>query len=155
MKRYTAALLTLVCVGLSACTPVNIHPLKQPDPAQQASVTVYRKSAAHGALISMIVGVDGQDVAELDGDQITTFYLTPGSHDFYVRSSQGDIPFHLSVTLDAQKLVCMNGGPHDFTPAELLPFYYQSHSAFLLAAGDCPAEADLVKYKTVPVDYVP
>jgi hypothetical protein len=155
MKRSIAALSALGCVGLCACTPVHIRPLKQPDPAQQATVSVYRESAAHSALISVILGVDGQDVVELDNNQIATFYLMPGDHDFYVRSSQGDVPLHLQLNIEAKKLVCMKTGPHDFTPAELLPFYFQSHSAFVLAAGDCPAAADLAKFETVPVQYTP
>jgi hypothetical protein len=155
MKRSLVGLLLLGCLGLGACTPVQIRPLKQPDPAQQATVTVYRNSDFHGGGLSMIVGVDGQDVVELDNSEITTLYLTPGSHDFYVRSSQDDVPLHLTVTLEAKKLICMRGGPHDFTPAELLPFYYQSHSAFILVTGECPAEADLAKYKSVPLQYVP
>ncbi len=143
-------------VFVSACTPANIRPIAKPDPGKEATVVVYRSSSFYIGGVSMILGVDGTDVAKMDNSTITTLELPAGTHDLYVRSNKADSPFHFPAVLQAGQKLCLEGKPSDADMVTgIVPFARYATSMFQLYAAPCLTDEAAKAYEAEPVQYQP
>ena len=148
------SLCLITCLSVVGCNPASIVRPKAPDEAQRAEVLVYREPAMNAAGIGMVFGADENDYVALNNTQYARLDVSPGSHTFFVRSTQADKPFSLTVELGANESKCLKAyaNPTNMGKA-LLPFAYYMGNTFLLELTPCLTPEELAKYSPVVIEY--
>ncbi len=152
--RLSLFLSIILCLGLVGCTPAHIVRLNAPPESERVEVLVYRESAFNHGGVGLVFGADKRDFVQLSNDEYARLYLPAGNHRFFVRSTQADTPYELSVSLVANQTACFkaHANPGNLGKA-LLPFAFYLGNSFLLAPVSCLSEAEIAKYSLVKVEY--
>jgi hypothetical protein len=97
----------------------------------------------------MIFGSNGNDFVALYNNEYAQITIPSGFHVVFVRSTQGDKPYTLPVTLSPNEKKCFKAyaNPENYAKA-LLPIAYLFGNTFRLTAISCPTKEELAKYSS-------
>lgn len=157
MRSSSIALLTVaLAVALMACTPARITRLQQPSAdSTPGRVVVHRKGALNAGGVSAVLGIDDSDLVVLRSGTYVELSLDPGEHDFFIRSTQADRPFHRPVAVAAASTTCLRvpPNPNNWMKALFFTLGYYFGNTFLLEAIPCPEPSFYSAYKKVSIMY--
>lgn len=148
-------LVILVSASTTGCVPLKVARLPKPTPEVSAEVLIFREWELSASGIRAQVGVDGKTYCSLGTSQYSTFNLSAGDHEFFVRSAGGE-PSVLKVSLGAGTRTCMLASPNPTNYGKALTplgIAYAFGQTFLLTGATCPSAEVLPSLEAVSVEY--
>lgn len=152
MKIRHLCLLVISVLLISSCTPAKFVRLSNPIESERSEVFVYRESAFNSGGVNAIFGANGNDYVKLGNSTFAELALPAGSHEFFVRSDQADVPFThtLHLTVGAKKCLRIFPNPGNLKKSlEITPFSFFTSNTFALEEVTCPSSDVLKKFKQV------
>ena len=154
--------LLIVLVAVTAvigCTPMQTKPLEATEINNRSEVIVFRESQFVGAAVGMIIGANGNDYVKLSGGSYASMYFRPGNYEFFVRSSNADEPFLVTLDLPVNDVTCLRAFNNEGTAAAAIlggPIGFlasRGSSVFNMEETECWSKEELDGRKAVAVEY--
>ena len=156
MKLLIVLAAVTVFIG---CTPMQSKPLEATEINNRSEVIIYRESAFLNSAVSMIIGANGNDYVKLGGGSYASIYLRPGNYEFFVRSSNADEPFLVTLDLPVNDVTCLRAfndtgsAATNMMTAGLVGLLLPRSSTFNMEKTECWSKEELDGRKVVAVEY--
>lgn len=154
MNKFIPGLFAILLPVLSGCASQPIAPVARPSADNQGEVVIYRESSFIAGMVGLAVGADSNAFAAIENSEYVRVLLPPGQHEIFVRARTAE-PTWLKISLSRDGRVCLRTSASPGTlakiviPVTLIATGYH----FYLDEVPCPGNAELEKYKLVPVNY--
>ena len=156
MKLLIVLAAVTVFIG---CTPMQSKPLEATEINNRSEVIIYREKQIVGSAVSMIIGTNGNDYVKLGGGSYASIYLRPGNYEFFVRSSNADEPFLVTLDLPVNDVTCLRAFNNNGTAAAAIlggPIGFlasRGSSSFNMEETECWSKEELDDRRAVAVEY--
>ena len=104
MKLLIVLAAVTVFIG---CTPMQSKPLEATEINNRSEVIIYRELQYIDGSVGLVFGANGNDYVKLGGGSYASMYLKPGNYEFFVRGTNADEPFLLTLDLPVNDVTCL------------------------------------------------
>ena len=109
--------------------------------------------------VSMIFGANDNDYVKLGSGSYASMYMRPGSYEFFVRSTNADEPFLVTLDLPVNDVTCLRAFVNSDSAATAILggtigfLVSRSSSDFNMEKTECWSKEELDGRKVVAVEY--